>query len=210
MPGLPRIAIPGLILSLSLALSVTARAQSVPRLAIDWSKTFEHATDWLHRNSERGSQNEMLLPSEGLQTPPPPSQVGNAWFGAAPHVSLVARDWGNARRLAGGPLSVTDQLRLSRSNRMVVSRIRLGEGRLIPFAQLGVGQWRIDTDLLLGHLVDTEVAVQFGAGFELRIWDALALAVETDYTVLCRDIREPQNLPSPSFLGVMAASRVRF
>ena len=29
-------------------------------------------------------------------------ELGTAWFGVAPRVSLVARDWGGARRLAGG------------------------------------------------------------------------------------------------------------
>ena len=46
----------------------------------------------------------------------------------APRMSLVARDWGESQRLVGRPRASTDQLRPTRSSRMVVSRVRLADG----------------------------------------------------------------------------------
>jgi hypothetical protein len=135
------------------------------------------------------------------------SAVADKWFGLSPHVSLVARDWGGAQLLLGN-MSVTDQIRLSRSSRMVVSRIRLGGGRFAPFAHVGLGQWRTDTDLMPVLPRDVEAATQFGGGFQLRS-RGLTFCVEVDYTLLLRDTYEPQHVSSPhlwgSFLGMRGA-----
>jgi hypothetical protein len=138
------------------------------------------------------------------------ARVGSAWFGVAPKVSLVARDWGTARSLAGGPLAVTDAIRVSRSSRMVLSRIRLGEGRVVPFTQLGLGQWRVDTEMVPHLPRNVELAAQFGAGVEMRLYRGWELAAETDLTVLYREVHEPQQLTTPRMWGAFLASRVEF
>jgi len=189
-----------------LALAAPAKADDV-RLEVRWDKVLSQGWHLAMEGVVPEHESSAAIGTESAH--PGPSEFGNAFFGAAPHVSLVARDWGEARRLAGR-LSVTDQFRLSRSSRMVVARVRLGEGMLAPFGQLGLGQWRVDTDLMPGWARDTEVAAQFGGGIELRITHAYAFAVETDYTVLYRETHEPQNIPYPRFWGTLAASRVEF
>jgi hypothetical protein len=193
------------------ALPRVASAQAAPRLTVQWDRLFEGGAAWLRGRVEgdrAALYPETQLTPEASRTAPP-SQLGTAWFGADPHVSIVARDWGDARRLAGR-LSVTDQLRLSRSSRMVVTRVRLGEGLIVPFAQLGVGQWRVDTEVMPAWSRDIEAAVQIGGGFELRLGHAYALAVESDYTVLYREQHEAQNVLTPRFWGVLAAARIGF
>lgn len=194
----------------SLAMCATAQADVPIRLGIDWSRTLEHGATWLMSNvePEKLSPIEMHSPGEASRTAPP-SEFGTAWFGAAPHVSIVARDWGDARRLAGR-LSTTDVFRLSRSSRMVITRVRVGDGIIVPFAQVGLGQWRIDTDLKPGWACDTELAAQLGAGLELRIANVYSVALETDYTVLYREQYQPRDIPYPRFWGAMAAARMPF
>jgi hypothetical protein len=141
------------------------------------------------------------------------STVGTAgepkWFGLSPHVSLIARDWGGAQLLLGH-LALTDQLRLSRSSRMVVTRIRLADGRFAPFAHVGVGQWRVDTDLMPVLPRDVELATQVGAGFELAFSRRAALAIEADHTILIREQHEPQMISTPYVWGTFLAARAVF
>jgi len=193
-----------------------ARADDALRLSVDWGKLGDVLRDGaarlLHHGGGRAerpaggrpgprSRAEAMLPSQ----PPPDAK----WLGDSPQVSLVARDWG-ASQLLVGQLTLTDQLRVSRSIRMVVSRVRLAHGRLAPFAQLGLGQWRVDNDLLplLPH--DIEPAGQAGGGFEIAVARAAALAVEVDYTVLYREEHEPQMVAGPRMLGVYLAARAVF
>jgi len=93
---------------------------------------------------------------------------------------------------------------------MVVTRVRLSDGVLVPFAQVGLGQWRIDADLVPSLCRDVESAAQFGAGFELGMGRFAALAVEGDYTILYREQHEPQMLFAPHLWGGLLAARVRF
>lgn len=131
------------------------------------------------------------------------------WFGLSPHVSLVARDWEGAQLLLGH-LVLTDQLRLSRSSRMVVSRIRLADGRFAPFAHVGLGQWRVDTNLMPVLPRDVELATQVGGGFEIALSRHAALAVEADHTILMREHHEPQMVAEPYVWGAFLAARALF
>ncbi len=136
------------------------------------------------------------------------------WFGVAPKVSLVARDWGGAKSLLGGDIALTDALRTSHSFRMALARIRFGTGRFVPFAQLGLGEYRIDTDIIPNHVADTELAAQVGGGFEVHMLRerryGLDFAAETNFTQIVRDVREPGNLPTSRMCNSLLAMRMRF
>jgi hypothetical protein len=197
--------------ALALASSLTAaRARADEgglRLSVDWGKLAGVIRDG----------GDALFPSESAawkraqQQPDarPTSGEQQRWFGVSPHVSLVARDWGGAQLLVGH-LSLTDQVRLSRSSRMVISRVRLPGGRLAPFAQIGLGQWRIDTDLMPVLPHDVELAGQLGGGFELSLAPHTVLAIEADYTILYREQHEPQHVSGPHLWGTFLAARALF
>jgi hypothetical protein len=131
------------------------------------------------------------------------------WIGTRPNFSLVARDWGGSQLLVGH-LTLTDQLRLSRSIRMVVTRVRLSNGRLAPFAHVGLGQWRVDTSLLPAVPADEELAGQLGGGFELALGPRASIAIEADWTLLYRERYEPQMVSSPQLWATFLASRIVF
>jgi hypothetical protein len=192
-----------------IAVGGPARADT-PRLTLDWEHFLKQGMAWVQLQTE--GQKEHAHPREAQVATPERGtpELGTAWFGVAPRVSFVARDWGTARSIAGGPITLTDAVRVSRSNRMVLSRIRLGEGRIIPFAQLGLGQWRVDTDVVPHLQRDEEIAAQFGGGFELRLFDRWQLAAETDLTVLYREVHEPQQAVTPRLWGTFLATRVQF
>ncbi|HXX69766.1 MAG TPA: hypothetical protein VEK07_21470 [Polyangiaceae bacterium] len=174
------------------------------RLGIQWDKLGEVIR----------TGGESLLPEIGFKLgrsestsadyPVPPRQSG-----PGPRVSLVARDWSGAGVLVGRP-SPTDLIRLSHSSRMLVTRVRATEGALVPFVQAGLGQWRIDTDLLPAFRPDVELAAQPGAGFEARLSPFVVIAVETDYTILYRQEHEPQMVCRPRFWGSFLAARGHF
>jgi hypothetical protein len=128
--------------------------------------------------------------------------------GGGPDASLVARDWGGPRAFVGH-LSTTDRIRLSHSSRMLVGRLRLPAGRVTPFAQLGLGQWRIDTELL-PHRPDTSYAAQLGYGFELSVASFATVGFEADYTILYRDQPCPSQGGPPTLWGAFLAARGRF
>lgn len=170
---------------------------------MDWGRFLLDAQTWLHRESEK--------PDARRSQAPDPSSLdeGAAWVGAVPKVSIVARDWGNALRIRG-KLALTDEIRLTRSNRMVLSRVRLGDGRFIPFGQLGIGEWRIDTTMMPLTPATQEVAGQVGAGFELRLSPSWQLAFESNMTALYREAKDPASLPVTRMFGTMLASRLEF
>jgi hypothetical protein len=136
------------------------------------------------------------------------------WFGVAPRVSLVARDWGGAKSLVGGDIALTDALRTSHSYRLALTRIRFGSGRFVPFAQLGLGEYRIDTDVIPNHMADTELAALVGGGFEVHMVRerrfGLDFAAETNFTQIVRDAREPGNVPTSRMCSSLLAMRMRF
>ena len=112
-----------------------------------------------------------------------PQSSSAPWIGDVPRLSLVARDWGESKPLVGD-LGLTELLRTTRSSRMVVARVRLADGRIAPFAQLGLGEWRVDTTLVPSLPQESELAAQTGVGFEFAISQATTLGLESDWTVL--------------------------
>jgi hypothetical protein len=134
------------------------------------------------------------------------TEPGTPWM--SPRMSVVARDWGASQPLLGR-LALTDQLRLSRSSRMVVARVRMGDDRIAPFAQVGFGQWRVDTSVV-PMPYDVELAGQLGGGLELRVAPHAVIALEGTYTLLYREEREPQMLASPQLWGVLLAGKATF
>jgi len=126
------------------------------------------------------------------------------------HPSLIARDWKGAMAIAGGSTLPTDEIRLTRSSRMMLGRLSLGDGPIVPFAHFGVGEWRYDPELLPLMPHNEEYAAQASGGIEIRISPGAAFAWEADYTMLCRSRREPQNHPNPYLLGTFAVLETRF
>jgi hypothetical protein len=180
----------------------SAQADAPLRLHVDWSK--------LEAVIREGQS--AVLPREARATG---AHLGeddptDRWLEMSPRLSLVARDWGATQLLAGAHAIPTDLLRLDRSSRMVVSRMLLGDGRVAPFAQMGLGQWRIDTSLMPGMQQDVELAMQLATGFELRLTRTWKLALEADYTVLYREVHEPQMVTSPWLWGTILATRATF
>jgi hypothetical protein len=178
-----------------------AEASDGIRLSIDWGKLADALNDGAlhlphespHRDAEKRDR----------QTPEAP------WFGVTPHLSLILRDWGGAQLLVGH-LMLTDEMRLSRSCRMIFSRVRLADGRLAPFAQAGFGQWRVDTDLMPIMPADVEIAAQVGGGFELMVNSHAAIALETDYTILYREQHAPEMISGPHPWATFLAGRAVF
>jgi hypothetical protein len=192
-----------LVALVALSASRSARAADSPlRLSVDWSKLEAVIRD--------GSK--VVMPREKTTTG---AHLGEDdptehWLQMSPRLSFVARDWGATQLVAGAHAIPTDLLRLDRASRMVVGRMLLGEGRVAPFAQMGLGQWRIDTSLMPGMPQDVELAMQLATGFELRMTRTWGLALEGDYTILYREVHEPQMITSPHLWGSILAMRATF
>jgi hypothetical protein len=185
------------------------------RAAIDWMTKLVQIDQFARTGSERPP---LTLPSRSNDRPlgtsePYEQNPGNAWFGVAPRVSFVARDWGSSLRLAGDRLSLVDALRLSQSTRMIVTRVRFGDlqvSRVTPFAQVGLGQWRTDTNIMPLTPRSTEIAGQAGGGIEIQISRTWQLAAESSVTALYREQREDTSIPQTRFWSAMFASRLEF
>lgn len=191
------------VLALSATLTPSlAAADDGLRFTVDWDKLgvvlHEGTTSLLPHESWHADA------VEARSTP-------ESFLGTSPHLALVARDWGVSQVL-WGHLAVTDQFRLSRSSRMVVTRVRLAEGRLMPFVHVGVGQWRADTSVVPMLQSDTQLASQMGGGFELEIAPSVVVALEGDCTVLYREGREasPASVASGELWSALLATRARF
>lgn len=165
------------------------------------------ATQRLHESRESVARDRTQASINDGSSDAKPSR-GSFWPRIMP--SLVARDWKGAMAIAGGRTLPTDIIRLTRSSRMLLGRLSVGDGPVVPFAHVGYGEWRYDTDFLPFMPNDQEFAAQMSAGLELRFARDAALAWETDYTVLCRMRREPQNNPTPHMLGTFAALEMHF
>jgi hypothetical protein len=179
-----------------------ARADEGLRLRLDWDGLGALLRQY-------GSS---LGPRETLRAPGPERDASgepSPWLGMAPRVSLVARDWG-ASQLLWGQLSLTDQMRLTRSSRMVVTRVRFANGRLVPFAQVGVGEWRVDSTLMPTLSNASHTAAQLGGGFELEVAPRASLAAEGDCTMLYEEGRALDPLASARVWMAMLAARARF
>ena len=131
------------------------------------------------------------------------------WLGSSPRVSLVARDWGASQRLFGR-LALVDQMRPTQSSRMIVSRLRISDGRIAPFAQVGLGEWRVDTSVVPTFRTDRAFAGQAGAGLELQMSPEAVVALEADWTLLRTEDEAMSATTQPTLWGVFIASRTRF
>jgi hypothetical protein len=196
----PRMAAAVLAASATL-LARPAGADEGVRLRVQWGKLADVILD--------GGASLLLLRPSWPQSESAASSSEVRWLGASPHLSVVARDWGSAQ-IVVGHLSLTDQSRLTRSSRMFITRVRFADGRLTPFAQAGLGQWRIDADLLPSLPRDVELAAQLGGGCELAVARFTTVALEADYTVLYREQHEPQMVSGPHLWGAFLAGRMRF
>ena len=189
-------------------------AQAEPNIAVDWPSFLTKVDAYARTGSESGTPTTAKTSTtEERTTQPLVQNAGNAWFGVAPSVTLVARDWGSAFRLAGDRLALTDGMRLSSSTRMVISRVRLADNkasRITPFAQLGFGQWRTDTAIMPQYKYSIQIATQVGAGLEVSLAHNWQLAWETSATVFIRDARGEEDLPATKMYSTMLASRMTF
>ncbi len=180
-----------------------ASADDVARNPVDWDKQLGLV---LHEGTSS------LLPHESWHADGADQTRGGPplpWLGLTPHIALVARDWGVSQVL-WGHLAVTDQLRLSHSSRMVVTRLRLADGRVSPFTHVGVGQWRADTSVVPVLRSDVQLASQMGGGFEIEIAPSAVIALEADCTVLYHEGRDPQTVASGQLWSTLLAARARF
>lgn len=186
------------------------------RAALDWMTKLVQLDQFVRTGSERPV---LVLPSPRASdrpvgtSEPYEQNPGNAWFGVAPRVSFVARDWATSLRLAGDRLSLVDAMRLSQSTRMIVTRVRFGDlqvARVTPFAQVGLGQWRTDTNIMPLTPRSTEIAGQAGGGIEIQVSRTWQLAVESSMTALYREQREDTSIPQTRFWSAMFASRLEF
>jgi opacity protein-like surface antigen len=134
------------------------------------------------------------------------------FLGTDYNVTVLVRDWRSAQRLAGGSLTPTDEVRISHSSRMAVARLRAMTGPLRPFIQIGIGQWRVDRDLVaVLSPKSTEMAAQAAVGVELQVAKNAALGVEADYTAFYRDGgADHQNVPAVQLFGLTFAGKMRF
>jgi hypothetical protein len=185
-------------------LPVDASAADPPRLAVDWSKLallFEPPPPLLLQNVlSQGSQG-----SKG--------ELQDRSYGTGPRLALVARDWEGSRQIVGG-MGLLDEMRLGHSSRMVVSRllfVPVGSAPLVPFAQVGAGEWRVDATLFPGLPRERVLAAQAGVGFELALGHHTSLAIEGDSTFL--QARDPSDVLAqmhPLLWDAYAAMRTRF
>jgi hypothetical protein len=159
-----------------------ARAEEARRIAIDWLKLGDLLrrrvpSDGCGAGCDSGRSN---LPGR-LTFDRPMSQSPMIEGARLGRLSLVARDWDQARLLMGRA-SATDAVLSGRSRRMVLLRGRVLEGPISPFVQLGLGQWRVDPDMpAIPH--DVLLAGEVGVGIELALTSWASLAIETNCTV---------------------------
>ena len=189
--------------------SSEARAEGPERSTLDWSKVLVEMDHIARHGIETKTAPSPAKSEQQPTTDQYTQNATNPWFGVAPRMSFVARDWGATHRLFGDRLSIVDTQRLTRSARMVMMRVRLNDSRLTPFAQLGLGQWRVDTLLMPLTPRSEELAGQIGGGFEIRVrkWQ---IAMESTVTAIYRESREANNIPQTRMWSTMLAAKVDF
>ena len=187
--------------------ATTSSAHADPeRSTLDWSRVLVEVDQLARHGTDK------MFPAPTRHEHPTDTytqSATNTWFGVAPRMSFIARDWGATHRLFGDRLSVVDTQRLTRSARMVMWRVRLNDTRITPFAQLGLGQWRVDTLLMPLTPRSEELAGQIGGGFEVRV-GAWQIACESTVTAIYREQREANNIPQTRMWSTMLASKVEF
>lgn len=206
-------------LSLTIAATCAALVSTSTALAdesrgtIDWERALVQLDSFARTGAERPAPVVHRTERPVVTSEPYAQNPGNAWMGVAPRVAFVARDWATAYRLAGDRLSLVDAMRLSQSTRMVVTRVRFGDlgfDRVTPFAQIGLGQWRTDTNLMPLTPRSTEIAGQAGGGIEIQISRTWQMAAEASITGLYREDREAIGIPQTRLWSCMLASRLEF
>jgi hypothetical protein len=131
-------------------------------------------------------------------------------FDLSPNASVVARDWRGSMKIIGARTMLVDDLRPTASNRMVMGRVATNAARISLFAQVGAGEWRIDTVMFPGAVSYSEVAGQLGGGFELRLTPTLRVASELQYTMLYRDLHYAAGEVAPRMTSFVVAAAGTF
>lgn len=216
-----RLTLAGAVFAITCATSpAMADANSSARGGVDWSRVL-HDFDAVSRRGASVLDSPRCSPA-GCQTDtnataaaPERSMrfdvqdTANQWFGFKPRVSLVARDWSSSFRVTGDRLALVDALRLTTSTRMVLTRVRMTDARVAPFAQIGLGQWRTDPFILPLTPRYEEIAAQAAAGVEVRVVGTWIVGLEQTVTVLHRE-RGDNSLPSAHMWSSTVASRIEF
>lgn len=182
----------GLVVTLTLDASASA-ADAMPKASLA-----ELVTETLILATETNASR-----SRG---PADASRVRAPFFDTSPHASIVARDWRGSVRVVGTRgATALDDVRPTASTRMVFGRVGLGS-QLTTFAQLGVGEWRLDTAMFPHARGNAELAGQVGAGFDVELAREVHLAGEVQYTFLFRgrDHYTPDEVAPRSLAAVVA------
>jgi hypothetical protein len=130
-------------------------------------------------------------------------------FDLSPNASIVARDWRGSMKIVGARTMLVDNLRPTASNRMVMGRIAT-DAKVSLFAQVGAGEWRIDTVMFPNTPSYSEIAGQVGGGFEARITPRFRFAGEVQYTILHRDLSYAAGEVAPLITSCVFAIDGRF
>lgn len=180
-----------------------AHAEAPVAMSVDIAKVIDSSFDWLQSRAKGvGAARPADKPPASLD---PTRPVLNPPI----RLSLVARDWSDAFNVAGGTM-ISDDVRLSRSSRMLLGRARLDLGKFQPYVHTALGEWRYDPAILTFKPRNQEYATQWALGFEYKFAKYGRVGFEADYTLLCRESREPQNNPTPSVLGAYAVLHAKF
>ena len=198
-------------------------AKAEPKVAVDWMRVLTDADTVMKKGADildsprcalAGCQTDLNV-TAGAPERIRLSHVqiaGNSIFELAPRFSLVARDWSFSYKVSRERLALVDETRLTSSSRMVLGRIRLNQSRISPYAQVGLGQWRIDPYLMPLNQRFTEIAAEAALGIEIRVMGTWQLAAQTSTTMLYREYREPKDMAAPGvqIWNTTLASRVDF
>lgn len=203
-PGLARHLLALVAVLVALSLSRPALADTA-RVAVDWERLFERGDAWL-----RGTPSQDLAPLKVAGPPesaPMPLRKANAAW--RPRAQIVLRDWGSALKVTGEKLSMTDLVTLSRSTRMVLGRATFGDGRFVPFIQVGFGQWRVDPALSSLMPYARRMATSAGIGGEVELSSHVSAAFEVNLTTLVREGRTADDHPEAHLVTSLFALRAR-
>ena len=170
----------------------------VPRLITEGGWLQPHYPGQQAQNAAQ--DHPTLFRREPIAAPP-------ALLGSELHVAIVARDWQAAYNLTDGRSFLFDRIRMIRSSRMAVTRLVLGGGRFVPYAEASLGQWRPDTDLMPWIRSDLEAASQVALGFQMHVAARCALAWDVEQTEI---FASAANVPSTHVYASFAALRAEF
>ncbi len=203
-----------------LVTSVAGTAHAEPAPSVDWTRLLGDLDTFARKgadvlDSPRCSLAGCQTDTNATASAPERSaanhlhNTGSTWFDLTPKFSLVARDWSSAYKVAGDRLALVDALRLTSSTRMALSRVRVNDSRISPFAQVGLGQWRTDPYLLPLTARYTEIAAQAAGGMEVRLIGTWEIALETTMTMLYRETHDA-SMPAAQIWSSTFASRIDF